>query len=254
MTQPDHRSRSTARSLRNPAVAVPEITEGGRIKTDTAGENRGNWANDPRLRQTGVVVCTTSCTLVGTAHLMSNHRLLDELNGGFVANLYRLGDEFLPLTEVRMIYPGGAQDIALSTHVRKSNILFIAERGAGLNDRTGPKDGKAASYRIKKPLSAKVFVPPYVLEGKMHVALWQELAQALDGDNRFLPMTDVTISPALPSGEAMAAFAAVNKEQIVHIGELSEALERMRQDVQKALDTGKAADQPAADRTAVRAS
>lgn len=182
------------------------------------------------------MVCTTSCALLGTAHLLAQHRLLDELNSGYVANLYHLGEEFLALTEVRIIYPGGAQDIALSTHVRKSNILFVAERGPG----PGAREGKGSSCRVKKPLSARVFVPPYVLEGKMHVALWQELAQALDGDNRFLPMTDVVISPALPNGESAAAFAAVNKEQIVHIGELSEALERMRQDVQKALEAGAA--------------
>lgn len=206
----------------------------------------GSWANDPRLRQTGVVVCTTSCTLVGTVHLMAQHRLLDELNGGFVANLYHLGDEYLPLTEVRIVYPGGEQDIALSTHVRKPNILFVAERSGGQYDRAGAREGKGTSYRIKKPLAAKVFVPPYVLEGKMHVALWQELAQALDGDNRFLPMTDVVISPALPGGESTPAFVAVNKEQIVHIGELSEALERMRRDVQKALDAETAADRAVA--------
>jgi hypothetical protein len=192
------------------------------------------------------VVCTTSCALVGTAHLLAQHRLLDELNGGFVANLYHLGDEFLPLTEVKIVYPAGAQDIALSTHVRKSNILFVAERTAGGYDRNGAREGKGTSYRIKKPLSAKVFVPPYVLEGKMHVALWQELAQALDGDNRFLPMTDVLISPALPSGESSAVFVAVNKEQIVHIGELSEALERLRQDLQKTLEPGAATDRTVA--------
>lgn len=171
---------------------------------------------------------------------MAQHRLLDELNSGYVANLYHLGEEFLPLTEVRMVYPGGAQDIALSTHVKKSNILFVAERGSGPGNRAGAREGRGPAYRVKKPLTAKVFVPPYVLEGKMHVALWQELAQALDGDNRFLPMTDVVFSPALPNGEPAMAFVAVNKEQIVHIGELSEALERMRRDVQKALDSGAA--------------
>ncbi len=234
------------RSPWSPASAVPEISEGGRIKTVSDSANRGSWANDPRLKQAAVVVCTPSCALVGTAHLMAQQRLLDELNGGFVANLYHLGDEFLPLTEVKIVYPGGAQDIALSTHVRKPNILFVAERTAGGYDRTGAREGKGTSYRIKKPLSTKVFVPPYVLEGKMHVALWQELAQALDGDNRFLPMTDVLISPALPSGESATVFVAINKEQIVHIGEMSEALERMRQDLQKTVEAGAAADRTAA--------
>ena len=233
------------RSPWSPASAVPEISKGGCIRT--AGDNayRGTWANDPRLRRATVLVSTPGCVLAGTAHLMARHRLLDELNGGFVAGLYHLGDEFLPLTEVMIAYPGGAQDIALSIHVRKSNILFVAERTGGVYDRAGARDGKGTPCRIKKPLSARVFVPPYVLEGKMHVALWQDLAQALDGDNRFLPMTDVFISPPLPSGDSAAAFVAVNKEQIVHIGELSEALERMRQDLQMTLGPGAAADRTA---------
>jgi len=183
-----------------------------------------------------VAVCTASCTLIGTAHLMAQHRLLDDLNTGFVANLHRLGEEFLPLTEVRILYPGGAKDVALTSHVRKSSILFVAERSAGPPDRNGLKEAKGHLLRVKKPLSVKVYMPPYAIEGKMHVGLWQELAQALDGDNRFLPMTDVVISPATLGGESAFPFVAVNKDQILHIGELSEALQRLRQDVQRALD------------------
>ena len=183
-----------------------------------------------------MAVCTASCTLIGTAHLMAQHRLLDDLNTGFVANLHRLGEEFLPLTEVRILYPGGAKDVALTSHVRKSSILFVAERSASPPDRNATKEAKGHLLRVKKPLSVKVYMPPYAIEGKMHVGLWQELAQALDGDNRFLPMTDVVISPATLCGESAFPFVAVNKDQILHIGELSEALQRLRQDVQRALD------------------
>jgi hypothetical protein len=167
---------------------------------------------------------------------MAQHRLLDDLNTGFVANLHRLGEEFMPLTEVRILYPGGAKDIALASHVRKSSILFVAERSAGPPERNGTKDAKGHLLRVKKPLSVKVFMPPYAIEGKMNVGLWQELAQALDSDNRFLPMTDVVISPATLSGESAFPFVAVNKNQILHIGELSEALQRLRKDMERSLN------------------
>lgn len=203
--------------------------------------DRGSWSNDPRLRHMTIVVCTTGCTLVGTAHLMAQHRLLDELNDGSVAGLYGLGNEFLPLTETRIFYPGGAQDIALSIHVRKSSILLVAEGPAAGCGAAGPREVKAASYRTRKTLPARALVPPYVLEGKVHVALWEELAGALEGDMRFLPMTDITVSPALPNGESTAAFAAVNTEQIVHISQVSEVLERLRQDAQKTLGARAAA-------------
>ena len=166
---------------------------------------------------------------------MPQQRLLDDLNTGFVANLHRLGEEFMPLTEVRILYPSGEKDVAISTHVRKSSILFVAERSAGQPERNGAKEAKAYPSKIKKPLSVKVYISPHTIEGKMHVGLWQELAQALDGDNRFLPMTDVVISPSLITGESTFAFVAINKDQIVHIGELSEALQRLRQDAQRVL-------------------
>jgi hypothetical protein len=166
---------------------------------------------------------------------MPQQRLLDDLNTGFVANLHHLGEEFMPLTEVRILYPGGENDVALSCHVRKSSILFVAERSAVQLERNGPKEAKGHPSRIKKPMNVKVYLSPYTLEGKIHVGLWQELAQALDSDNRFLAMTDVVVSPALPSGESAFPFVAINKDQVVHIGELTEALQRLRQDVQKML-------------------
>ena len=166
---------------------------------------------------------------------MPQQRLLDDLNTGFVANLHRLGEEFMPLTEVRILYPSGEKDVAISTHVRKSSILFVAERSAGQPERNGVREAKAYPSKIKKPLSVKVYISPHTIEGKMHVGLWQELAQALDGENRFLPMTDVVISPSLITGESTFAFVAINKDQIVHIGELSEALQRLRQDAQRVL-------------------
>jgi Family of unknown function (DUF6812) len=166
---------------------------------------------------------------------MPQHRLLDDLNTGFVASLHHLGEELMPLTEVRILYPSGEKDIAMSTHVRRSGILFVAERSAGQPERNGVKESKAYPSRTKKPLCARMHLSPYTVEGKMHVGSWQELAQALDGDNRFLPMTDVVISPALLNGESTFNFVAVNKDQIVHIGELSEALQRLRQDAQRVL-------------------
>ena len=194
-----------------------------------------NWSSDPRLKQTNVVVCTSSCTFVGTAHLMPQHRLLDDLNTSFVANLHRLAEEYMPLTEVRILYLSGENDVAISSHVRKSSILFVAERSVSQLERNVTKEAKTRPMRPKRPLSVRIYMPPYSIEGKMHVGLWQELAQILDSDNRFVPMTDAVVSPALLSGESAFPFVAINKDQIVHISELSEALQRLRQDVQKAL-------------------
>ena len=157
VTLPDHRNRSPARSLWNPATAVAEVNRRRPHKDGERQRDLRQVANDPRLRQTGVLVCTTSCTLVGTVHLMTQHRLLDELNSGFVANLYHLGDEYLRLTEVRIVSAGGEQDIALSTHVRKPNILFVAERSSGHYDRASARRERAP------PTGSRARSPPRFL-------------------------------------------------------------------------------------------
>ena len=215
------------------ATTRSETIEEACLKIDSSGQTDVNWSSDPRLRQVNVVVCTTSGTLVGTAHLMRQHRLLDDLNNGFVANLHRLGKDFMPLTEVKILFSSGEKDIAISTHVRKSNILFVVERGVDQPGRSGLKEAKAHLLKVRRPLGAKVYMSVYSLEGKMHAGLWQEPAQVLDGHDSFLPMTDVVISPPLLTGESRFNFVAINKNQIVHIGEQSEALQKLLQDMQK---------------------
>jgi hypothetical protein len=51
--------------------------------------------------------------------------------------------------------------------------------------------------------------------------VWQELLHALDGDAKFLPLTNVAVWPELPDGEARFDFVAVNKDQVVYLGESS---------------------------------
>ena len=62
-------------------------------------------------------------------------------------------------------------------------------------------------------------MPPYILKGKMYAEVWQELLQALDRDERFLPLTSVTVWPELANGESRFDFVAVNKDQVVYLGE-----------------------------------
>jgi hypothetical protein len=73
--------------------------------------------------------------------------------------------------------------------------------------------------KVKMPLLTKIWIPPYTLVGRMHVAMWQELVHILDGEEMFLPMTSVVVTPALPTGESTFSFVAVNKRQIVRVGD-----------------------------------
>ena len=169
------------------------------------------WHDDTSLVKVPVVVCAAFGTFVGNTYHIEDQRLLDALNGGFVAKALRMGKDFMPLTEVEAYSPTGKRATHPCIYIRKSNILFVAERSDGQLERNSAKDAKGYLVRVKKPLSVRLYMPPYTIEGKLHVGVWQELAQVLDGDNKFLPLTDAVVSPALLTGESASRRTGAKK-------------------------------------------
>lgn len=189
------------------------------MRSESAESKAGNWLGDPKLRQVNVVVCTADCTLEGTTYRMQEQRLLDSLCGGFEASVYRLGREFMPLTEVRVHLPRGKKESAAYSLVMKPSILFVAERNGGQEEMDRLERARKWGMKVKMPLLTKVWIPPYTLVGRMHAAMWQELAHILDAEEVFLPMTSVVVTPALPTGESAFSFVAVNRGRIVRVGD-----------------------------------
>ena len=183
----------------------------------------GNWWNDTTLKRVNAVVIIAGCTLAATTYRAHQQRLLDVLNRSFVANSHRIGKEFMPLAEVEAFFSSGEKEYLASTHINKSSILFVAERSGGQPDRSGIPEAEANPVRAKKTLSARVDIPPYTLVGRMHAELQLGLVHLIDGEETFLPMTDVFVSPPLPTGEWKFSFVAINKHQIVRVEESSEA-------------------------------
>jgi hypothetical protein len=180
-------------------------------------ESPANWRTDPDLRQVDVVVCTTAGIFVGHTYRTSRLRLLDALNKGFPARGMRIGTDYIPMTEVEMYLPeGGRQDMA-SVHIRKANVVFVAEKGGGQPDGEAGRVGKVIV--AKKPVSAKVWTLPYVLAGRLHSAAWAELVTSLNQEDRFIPLTKVRLTPPLLTGEEQFDFVAVNKDQVIYVGE-----------------------------------
>jgi hypothetical protein len=198
------------------------------MQSESSASRAGNWLSDPKLSQVNVVVCTASCTLEGTTYRTQEQRLLDSLSSGFMASVYRLGKDFLPLTSVQIHLPRGKKESTAYTFVMKSSILFVAERGGGQPEADGLQRARKWGTKTKMPLLTKIWIPPYTLTGRMHVAMWQELAHILDGEEMFLPMTSVVVTPALPTGESTFSFVAVNKGQIVRVGDPPRASETSR--------------------------
>ena len=182
-----------------------------------------DWWNDPSLKRVNAVVIIAGCTLAATTHRAHQQRLLDVLNRSFVANSRRIGKEFVPLTEVEAFFCSGEKEYLASTHINKSSILFVAERSGGRPDGSGVPEAEVYPLRAKKALPARVDIPPYTLTGKMYAELQQGLVHVIDGEEMFLPMTDVLITPPLPTSECKFGFVAINKHQIVRVEESLEA-------------------------------
>jgi hypothetical protein len=188
----------------------------------SVGNAEGGWWDDSNLKPVDAVVVILGCTLAATTYRAHQLRLLDVLNRSLVANSHRIAREFLPLREVQAFFSTGEKESLASTHINKSSILFVAERSGGQPDRGIMPEAEANLLRAKKAVPARVDIPPYMLMGKMHAELQQGLVHIIDGDGVFLPMTDVSISPPLPTGEQKFNFVAINKHQIVRVEESTE--------------------------------
>jgi hypothetical protein len=87
----------------------------------------------------------------------------------------------------------------------------------------------------------------------MYAELGRGLVHVIDGEEAFLPMTDVFIFPPLPTGESKFGFVAINKHQIVRVEESLEvpkmptkAVRKIRRRKPKAAASGRSsAESPA---------
>jgi hypothetical protein len=190
-----------------------------RTELESSTVANANWWDDSKLKRVNAVVIILGCTLAATTYRGQQQRLLDVLNHSFLVRFHRIGKEFLPLTEVEAFFSTGEKERLASTHINKSSILFVAERSGGQPDRSGVPEGEAGLLRAKEALTARVDIPPYILVGKMYAELQEGLVHLIDGEEVFLPMTDVFISPPLPTGEWKFNFVAINKHQIVRVEE-----------------------------------
>ncbi len=178
------------------------------------------WHDDTSLVKVPVVVCAAFGTFVGNTYHIEDQRLLDALNGGFVAKALRMGKDFMPLTEVEAYSPIGKRATHPCIYIRKSNILFVAEKR---DEPKGAVNGKRRAHlqRRKMQTRTEIHMPPYVVQGNVHIDVWEELLDTIDRDQRFMPLTEVRIHPALAGGASTFDFVAVNKDHVAYLSESS---------------------------------
>lgn len=174
----------------------------------------------------GVVVCTADFTAVGYTYCLQAQRLLDVLNKGLDQGLASnqtnlrvvVGKDFVPMTDAKVLFRPGEQKYMASIHMRKASILFVAEISGGRPETAGIRQLMKVT---KKPVSTEVRVPPYHLVGQMHAEIWEQLADHLEGHDKFLPLTNASVTPKLVNVESRFDFVAINKDQVLYIKECS---------------------------------
>jgi hypothetical protein len=204
--------------------AVGGMAVGTRAKPEVRREDNGHRLSPDQMRQVGVVLCTADLMAVGYTYCLKVQRLLDVLNKGLdqgpatsqTSVRVVVGRDFVPLTYAKIRLRTGEQKYMASMHVRKANILFVAEISGGQPDVGGIRDLMRVT---KKPVPTEVHVPPYHLLGQMHAEIWEQLADHLEGHDKFLPLTSVSVTPELIGVEAGFDFAAVNKDRVAYIRE-----------------------------------
>ncbi len=181
--------------------------------SDSSNETLNNY-DGRHFRRVRVLIYTTSGIFSGFTLCQPQQRLLDALNKGFHTSKLQTSPDFLPLFEVNYSQNNNSNLHMDTAYVRKNSILFVGEQ----NDVTPESPTHMHPLRRKKPLQATINLPHIVLTGNMHSEMWEEMQDALNHTDQFIPLTDVDFDPPLESGIDRLSFVAINKDHIIYVG------------------------------------
>jgi len=179
-------------------------------------------------KQYEILVCTGEVIFTGSFMCCLSQRLIDALNEGVRATTVSKAVDFLSLQNVTMNDIHGNTKKFNRIYVAKNNIIFVAQ----LSTEVKGKKLSAYPYRKKQPVGvtiytaqiyhAQVYASPYIIKGQMHVETWGQVADTIESKERFLPFTDVEVTPAPPGGGSKFDFIAVNRERMISVCEGAE--------------------------------
>jgi len=151
----------------------------------------------------------------GYVYCLQGRRLLDQLNEMFPSALSE-NKEFLPVSQGELRALRGERRTLRFACLNKSNILFVKEFEGGQTRGISGKPGyRTYPYVPKSPIPVRLYLPFYVVTGRMHCAEGQRVSDVVNLPLRFLPITNVEISPSVGPTESGVGFLAVNKGQII---------------------------------------
>jgi hypothetical protein len=177
------------------------------------------WKVASTSKKTQVVAATSGYTFSGYLNHAANERVLDILNQGSVMGPESLPEDFLQLTEVEIISADGLKkQVSPSCLIAKPNILFVAEKNVKQeNPRLAAR--LHPLYQPKKSVCVEILMPNIAMLGNVHVSEWQRPLSVINTMQRFLPLTMISLSSRLNTGDVEFDFAAVNRNEILFMAE-----------------------------------
>jgi len=175
--------------------------------------SRPSVFDSSRFRKVKVFIFTAAGVFSGYTYCQQQQRLLDALNKGTFNSKLQNCVDFIPLFDLEVHLSETPSQTMDTAYVRKSSVLFIGEADSPAGSPTG-----AYPVRRKKPLQTTIHLPGIVLTGNMHSEMWEELQDAINRCDQFIPVTNVDFNPPLPGGVAHSNFVAVNKDHIIYVG------------------------------------
>jgi len=178
-------------------------------------------ASSELYRQFDVLVCTGELVFSGGVRCDFSQRLIDALNEGIRAETRSRIRDFLSLSDVTVTNLKGGKTAAPRLHISKNNIIFVAQA------RSLTPDKPLTTYPFSQKLPVTIMAyaagaaaAPYRINGCIYIDTWGQITDTLETEERFLPLTQAKIDPAMPGNRSHFDFVALNKERIISISEM----------------------------------
>jgi len=172
-------------------------------------------------RQFDVLVCTGELVFRGNMRCDFSQRLIDALNEGIRTETRSRVRDFLSLSNVTAINLKGDKTTVPCLHISKNNIIFVAQAKSITPD----KPLTTYPFSQKLPVTVMAYAAgaatiQFRINGCIYIDTWGQITDTLETEERFLPLTQAKIDPAMPGKRSRFDFVALNKERIVSIGEI----------------------------------
>jgi len=181
--------------------------------------------DDKEIRPLQVWLYASDHIIEGIIYCLPHQRFIDYLNSVYIFKT-RAADQFILVNDASITLSDGTNRTMKSICLNRDSILFAGAISNATTVERFINDGQRAYPVIQKItvpanlyVATKLYTHAYLISGKMHLAKSKTVMDVLNSDQKFLPLTEVEISPPLFADQIPETpdFVAVNKDIIIYI-------------------------------------